>query len=123
MICRSLLILLILTGAGVVSPYLTRLEDRVSYRFEVLYVPFATHHEESRGEHVHQDGAPRPGTSELAIDSPEMTPHAVTILISAFLLLQVQPLIGKYILPWFGSSPGVWITSVLAKPLLMITST
>ena len=35
---------------------------------------------------------------------------AATIFLSAFLLFQVQPVIGKYILPWFGSSPGVWTT-------------
>jgi spermidine synthase len=38
---------------------------------------------------------------------------AVTIFISAFLLFQVQPLIGKYILPWFGGGPGVWTTCLL----------
>ncbi len=38
---------------------------------------------------------------------------AVTIFLSAFLLFQVQPLIGKYILPWFGGTPGVWTTCLL----------
>jgi hypothetical protein len=33
--------------------------------------------------------------------------YALTIFLSAFLLFQVQPLIGKYILPWFGGSPAV----------------
>ena len=42
-----------------------------------------------------------------------MLPHAVTIFASAFLLFQVQPLIAKYILPWFGGGPAVWTTSVL----------
>ena len=39
--------------------------------------------------------------------------YALTIFIGAFLLFQVQPLIGKYILPWFGGSPGVWTTCLL----------
>ena len=39
--------------------------------------------------------------------------YAITIFIGAFLLFQVQPLIGKYILPWFGGSPGVWTTCLL----------
>ena len=30
-----------------------------------------------------------------------------TIFLGAFLLFQVQPLIGKYILPWFGGTPAV----------------
>src|SRR5688572_10614540 len=38
---------------------------------------------------------------------------AVTIFVSAFLLFQVQPLISKAILPWFGGSPAVWSTCVL----------
>jgi spermidine synthase len=38
---------------------------------------------------------------------------ASTILVSAFLLFQVQPLISKYILPWFGGSPAVWTTCML----------
>lgn len=38
--------------------------------------------------------------------------YAVTIFLSAFLLFQVQPLLGKHILPWFGGSPSVWITAL-----------
>lgn len=38
---------------------------------------------------------------------------ALTILTSAFLLFQVQPLISKFILPWFGGSPAVWTTCML----------
>ncbi len=40
-------------------------------------------------------------------------PYALTILMSAFLIFQVQPLISKYILPWFGGTPGVWTTCML----------
>ena len=38
---------------------------------------------------------------------------ALTILCSAFLLFQVQPMISKFILPWFGGSPAVWTTAML----------
>jgi hypothetical protein len=38
---------------------------------------------------------------------------ALTIFVSAFLLFQVQPLISKFILPWFGGSPAVWTTAML----------
>ena len=38
---------------------------------------------------------------------------AGTILLSAFLLFQVQPLISKFILPWFGGCPAVWTTCML----------
>ena len=39
--------------------------------------------------------------------------YAATIVLSAFLLFQVQPLMGKYILPWFGGAPAVWTTCML----------
>lgn len=39
--------------------------------------------------------------------------YALSILLSAFLLFQVQPMIGKYILPWFGGTPTVWSTVLL----------
>jgi hypothetical protein len=48
-------------------------------------------------------------------DSPRQSSllYALTIFLSAFLLFQVQPLISKYILPWFGGSPAVWTTCLL----------
>lgn len=39
--------------------------------------------------------------------------YLLTVFLSAFLLFQVQPLIGRYILPWFGGSPAVWTTCML----------
>jgi hypothetical protein len=39
--------------------------------------------------------------------------YALTIFFSAFLLFQVQPLISKFILPWFGGSPAVWTAAML----------
>jgi predicted O-methyltransferase YrrM len=34
--------------------------------------------------------------------------YGVTIFLSAFLLFQVQPLMAKFILPWFGGGAGIW---------------
>ena len=45
---------------------------------------------------------------------------ALAVFWSAFLLFQVQPLIGKYILPWFGGTPGVWTTCMLFFQLLLL---
>ncbi len=39
--------------------------------------------------------------------------YGLTIFLSAFLLFQVQPLIGKMILPWFGGSAAVCTTCML----------
>lgn len=49
-----------------------------------------------------------------------MPAFALTIFTGAFLLFQVQPLIGKYILPWFGGSPGVWTTCMLFFQMLLL---
>jgi len=45
--------------------------------------------------------------------------YAVTIFVSAFLVFQVQPIISKTILPWFGGSPAVWTTCMLFFQLLL----
>lgn len=47
-------------------------------------------------------------------------PFAASVFLGAFLLFQVQPVIGKYILPWFGGSSSVWITSVLFFEVLLL---
>src|SRR4026208_1276262 len=49
-----------------------------------------------------------------------MVPFALSIFTGAFLLFQVQPLIGKYILPWFGGGPGVWTTCLLFFQTLLL---
>src|SRR5579872_1338736 len=56
-----------------------------------------------------------------AVLSPEATDrrempvvlYAVTIFLSAFLLFQIEPVIAKIVLPWFGGSAGVWTTCML----------
>ena len=45
---------------------------------------------------------------------------ALTIFLSAFLLFQVQPVIAKIILPWFGGSAAVWTTCQLFFQLLLV---
>lgn len=46
--------------------------------------------------------------------------YGCTIFLSAFLLFQVQPLIGKMLLPWFGGSAAVWSTCLLFFQLLLL---
>lgn len=38
---------------------------------------------------------------------------AVTVFVGAFLLFQIQPMVSKYILPWFGGAPLVWATCLV----------
>ena len=43
-----------------------------------------------------------------------------TIFLGAFLLFQVQLVIGKYILPWYGGVPMVWTTCMLCFQVLLL---
>jgi hypothetical protein len=49
-----------------------------------------------------------------------MAAFALSIFTGAFLLFQVQPLIGKYILPWFGGAPAVWTTCLLFFQVVLL---
>jgi hypothetical protein len=46
--------------------------------------------------------------------------YALAIFTGAFLLFQVQPLIGRYVLPWFGGAPEVWTTCLLFFQSLLL---
>jgi SAM-dependent methyltransferase/MFS family permease len=46
--------------------------------------------------------------------------YGLTIFLSAFLLFQVQPIIGKMILPWFGGSASVWTTCMLFFQMVLL---
>ena len=49
-----------------------------------------------------------------------MSTYLVAVFLSSFLVFLVQPLVGKYILPWFGGSPGVWTTCLLFFQLMLV---
>ncbi|MBN2497422.1 MAG: fused MFS/spermidine synthase [Deltaproteobacteria bacterium] len=49
-----------------------------------------------------------------------MLRHAATILLGAFLLFAVQPLLGKHLLPVFGGAPAVWTTCMLFFQVLLL---
>ncbi|TWT98666.1 fused MFS/spermidine synthase [Stieleria varia] len=44
---------------------------------------------------------------------------SATTLLGAFLVFQVQPIISKCVLPWFGGTPAVWTTCMLFFQLLL----
>ena len=46
--------------------------------------------------------------------------YALTISLSAFLLFEVQPVIAKMILPWFGGSSAVWSTCMLFFQIILL---
>ena len=42
------------------------------------------------------------------------------IFLSAFLLFQVQPIMGRFVLPWFGGGPAVWTNCLLFFQTLLL---
>jgi SAM-dependent methyltransferase len=61
--------------------------------------------------------------SALEYHGAAVTPmfvYAATIFLSAFLLFQVQPLIAKIILPWFGGTAAVWTVCMLFFQVLLL---
>ncbi|MDE3167226.1 MAG: fused MFS/spermidine synthase [Acidobacteriota bacterium] len=46
--------------------------------------------------------------------------YSITIFLSAFLLFEVQPVIAKIILPWFGGSSAVWSTCMLFFQIVLL---
>ena len=49
-----------------------------------------------------------------------MIRYGVTIFLSAFLLFQVQPVIARFILPWFGGTAAVWTTCLMFFQTLLL---
>ena len=46
--------------------------------------------------------------------------NALAIFVSAFLLFQVEPLIAKFILPWFGGVAAVWTVCLLFFQIVLL---
>ena len=46
--------------------------------------------------------------------------YGLTIVVSAFLLFQIEPIIAKTILPWFGGSASVWTTCLLFFQIVLL---
>lgn len=48
-----------------------------------------------------------------------MSSKKIAIFLSAFLVFFIQPLLGKYILPWFGGTPATWSMTLLFFQVLL----
>jgi SAM-dependent methyltransferase len=58
--------------------------------------------------------------NSIAVRSVPIALFAITIFLSAFLLFEVQPMVAKIILPWFGGSAAVWTTCLLFFQLVLL---
>src|SRR5690242_5681578 len=52
--------------------------------------------------------------------SPLQAGYGLAIFLGAFLLFQVQLIVAKYLLPWFGGSAAVWTTCMLFFEVLLV---
>jgi SAM-dependent methyltransferase len=67
------------------------------------------------------DTSERPiSRAEISSAGPSIWFYAVTIFLSAFLLFQVQPILAKLILPWFGGAAAVWTISLAFYQLIYL---
>lgn len=46
--------------------------------------------------------------------------HAAAVFLGAFLLFFIQPLTGRWFLPWYGGSPAVWTVALLVFQALLL---
>src|SRR2546426_608305 len=72
-------------------------------------------------DHLSPQRNPAANTGPSAVGSRILQlPLALAIFLSAFLLFQVQLLLGKQILPLFGGAPAVWTACLLVFQLLLL---
>jgi hypothetical protein len=76
--------------------------------------------EQYRGEDFKKAHVPIVHEFDCCCKMNDMITFAFSIFLSAFLLFQIQPLIGKVILPWFGGAPAVWSTAMLFFQSLLL---
>ena len=46
--------------------------------------------------------------------------YGVAVFVAAFLLFQVEPIMGRLILPWFGGSAAVWMVAVMFFQVVLV---
>ncbi|HLJ48505.1 MAG TPA: fused MFS/spermidine synthase [Bryobacteraceae bacterium] len=56
----------------------------------------------------------------MRVQTSSLLLYGLTIALSAFLLFQVQPIIAKIILPWFGGSAAVWTVALMFFQLTLL---
>ena len=67
-----------------------------------------------------QASEPRSPASRFGTLAAHTIPYAVAIFTSAFLLFQVEPIIAKMILPWFGGAAAVWAVCLLFFQVVLL---
>jgi spermidine synthase len=58
--------------------------------------------------------------AQMDLKRSSTLPYGAAIFISAFLLFQVQLIVGKYFLPWFGGTPSTWTTCMFFFQVMLV---
>ncbi len=86
----------------------------------VAEVSRSGYHFQLEDESLAEIPPPEAGSCSPGLPWHVITLFAATVFLSAFLLFQVQPLIARLILPWFGGSAAVWATCMLFFQLVLL---
>jgi len=62
---------------------------------------------------------PKPAV-EVSESQSTLVAYCAAIFVSAFLLFQVQLIVGKHFLPWFGGTPAMWTTCMFFFQILLL---
>lgn len=57
---------------------------------------------------------------EVSVQPRTRLPFAIAIFSGSFLLFQVQPILARYILPWFGGTTALWTTCMLFFQVVLL---
>jgi hypothetical protein len=63
---------------------------------------------------------PIEATSQAGPTSKAVWAYYATVLVSAFLLFEIQLILAKYFLPWFGGTPALWTTCMFFFQTLLV---
>src|SRR5438128_6697338 len=69
---------------------------------------------------MHYSSPAGPFSPFSVLDSKRVSQTPATIFLSAFLLFELQPMMGRYVLPWFGGGPAVWTHCLLFFQTLLL---
>ena len=78
------------------------------------------HEKKFAGATIQIKGTPAPVSPALRPGVPVVLLYAINIFLSAFLLFQVELIMGKFVLPRYGGGPSVWTTALLVFQVLLL---
>jgi len=85
-----------------------------------MSTPIATQSGSHLDRAAHVERASATGSPARVSNPAVALLYAVNIFLSAFLLFQVELMMGKFVLPRYGGGPSVWSTALLVFQVLLL---